>query len=104
MSSPKQPQDFATMPLGDILRYFDLVSEDQLNAALKEQTSDEKIGDALVRMRVVTREDVDNALKLQGTLRSQRSLPAALALLEATKKGARSRIEALEARFTPRHV
>lgn len=61
-------------PLLDVLRELEYVDEDKITQAIKANRDNLKIGTLLVELGHITREDLDNALKLQYEGNSQKKL------------------------------
>lgn len=51
--------------LGDILIEFGLITEDKLNAAIKEKSPDQKLGDALLERGLITEQQLIEVLEFQ---------------------------------------
>lgn len=99
----KAPAELAAMNLGEILRHFDLVTDEQAKLALEQQrVSGEKFGEVLVRLRILSPADIDRALELQKQLRSKKPEGAVREILNAAKKRTTSRLDAIDARLVPR--
>ena len=51
--------------LGDILVEFGLITEDKLNAAIKEKSPEQKLGDALLERGLITEQQLIEVLEFQ---------------------------------------
>lgn len=88
------------MNLGEILRLLGHATTAQINTAAQEQQSTgEKIGQALVRMLVVTQETIDEAITLQKDLRGlnggKAAAKAAARLASHTEELVKQKLEAM---------
>jgi len=90
--------------LGEVLRLLGRATPEQIAAAAQEQRSTgERIGEALVRMRVVTLDDVEQAVSLQHDLRGRgpASTKAAVSVQAHARERLEREIEALCFRIPP---
>jgi hypothetical protein len=88
--------------LGEILRLLGHVDEPALARACEQQkVTGEKIGECLVRMRVISAADVERALDLQQKLRGAKGAEAVREILEAARAGVTSRLDAIAFHVPP---
>lgn len=103
----KKPDMAEIDSIGDILRVFGHNVDDKvLAAAVQEQNASPTkvlLGEVLVKMGVVTKDDVDKALALQVRLRGpqREAAKAAQELLEGARAGVRRRTQTLQMACLP---
>ncbi len=90
------------MNIGEILRLNGLATAEQVEAAAEQQkVTGEKLGETLVRMRVLTSSNIDEAIQLQRDLRGPNGTAAAIALNSRMRERLTRELDALTFRIPP---